>query len=170
MNFKEKLNQVTTFALDIDGVLTNGMVTIFPDGTQVRQMSTRDGFAMQYAVKQGFNVVVISGGTSESVISRLNKLGVENVFLGVKNKLEVLNEFTAEKNINKSSILYMGDDLPDYEVMQACGVKTCPNNAAYEIKAISDYISPKNGGEGCVRDVIEQTLRCQNKWVKLNTN
>ncbi|MCB0410503.1 MAG: HAD-IIIA family hydrolase [Flavobacteriales bacterium] len=163
-NFKEMLPNINTFIFDVDGVLTNGMVTIFPDGDQIRTMNIKDGYALQYAVKKGYNIAIISGGSSESVRSRLNGLGITDVFLKVSNKIEVFEKYLNDKNISTENVLYMGDDIPDYKVMKLSGVATCPNNAAIEIKEISDYISDKNGGEGCVRDIVEQVLRCQGKW------
>ncbi len=164
-NFKELLPNINTFIFDVDGVLTDGSVLLLPTGEQVRKMNNRDGFALQHAVKKGYKVVIISGGSSEAVRIRLNGLGVIDVFLKVDNKVEVFKKYVAEHQLQKESILYMGDDIPDYEVMQFCGVATCPKNAAIEIKGISDYISDKNGGEGCVRDIIEQVLRCNGNWV-----
>jgi len=163
-NFKELLPKINTFILDIDGVLTNGTVMIMPDGDQLRQMNIKDGYALKYAVKKGYNIAIISGGSSETVRKRLNGLGITDVFLKASNKIEIFDNYVNDKNIAKENILYMGDDIPDYPVMQKSGVATCPNNAAVEIKNISDYISDKNGGEGCVRDIIEQVLRCQGNW------
>lgn len=163
-NFKEMLPNITTFIFDIDGVLTNGMVTVLPDGDQIRMMNIKDGYALQYAVKKGYNIAIISGGSSESVRSRLNGLGIKDVFLKSSNKIEIFNQYLKDKNIGSENVLYMGDDIPDYNVMKIAGVATCPNNAAIEIKDISHYISDKNGGEGCVRDIVEQVLRCQGKW------
>ena len=164
-NFKELLPEINTFIFDVDGVLTDGSVLLLPTGEQVRKMNNKDGFALQHAVKKGYKVVIISGGSSEAVRLRLNGLGVKDIFLKVDNKVEVFKKYVAEHQLQKESILYMGDDIPDYEVMQLCGVTTCPKNAAIEIKGISDYISDKNGGEGCVRDIIEQVLRCNGDWV-----
>jgi len=163
-NFKELLPKINTFIFDVDGVLTNGMVTVFPDGDQIRQMNIKDGYALQYAVKKGYKIIIISGGSSETVRKRLNGLGITDIFLKASNKIEIFNQCLIDNNINKENVLYMGDDIPDYSVMKECSVATCPNNAAIEIKEISHYISDKNGGEGCVRDVIEQVLRCQGKW------
>ena len=164
-NFKELLPKITTFIFDVDGVLTDGSVLLLPTGDQVRKMNNKDGFALQHAVKKGYKVVIISGGSSEAVRLRLMGLGIQDIFLKVDNKIEVFNKYVTEHQLQKENVLYMGDDIPDFEVMQQCGVATCPKNAAIEIKDISDYISDRNGGEGCVRDIIEQVLRCNGDWI-----
>ena len=163
-NFKTRLKRVTTFMLDVDGVLTDGSVTLMPDGEQVRIMNIKDGYALQLAVKQGYKVVVISGGRSEMVRKRLNGLGSTDIYLGVHAKLDTFKEYLEIYNVDPQEVLYMGDDIPDYEVMKHIGVPTCPADAAQEIKDISIYISQRNGGKGAVRDVIEQVLRLQGKW------
>lgn len=169
-NFKELLPKITTFIFDIDGVLSDGMVTTLPDGDQLRRMNIKDGYALQYAVKKGYNIAIISGGSSESVRLRFTGLGITDVFLKVSNKIEIFENYLQSKNITKEQVLYMGDDIPDYHVMLQSGVATCPKNAAIEIKNISQYISDKNGGRGCVRDVIEQVLRCQGNWFDENAH
>lgn len=167
-NYKQLLKKINTFILDVDGVLTDGIVILSPDGDLLRTMNVKDGYAMNRAVKNGFNIAVISGGRSELVRKRFNELGVNDVFLGIKDKMEVFRRYTADKGIEPGSILYMGDDIPDYEIMKAVGVATCPSDAAEEIKVISKYISGYKGGEGCVRDVVEQVLKVQNKWFDRN--
>lgn len=163
-NLKEKLRSISAFMLDVDGVLTDGMVITLPDGDQVRRMNIKDGYALQHAVKKGYHISIISGGTSESVRKRLNTLGIEEVNLGCKNKIEVFEQLQSKFGLKAEEILYMGDDIPDYKVMQRVGFAACPNDAAEEIKSIAHYISPKKGGEGCVRDLIQQVLRLQGKW------
>ena len=163
-NIKAKLRPITAFMLDVDGVLTDGMVTTLPDGEQVRRMNIKDGYALQHAVKKGYHISIISGGTSESVRKRLNTLGITEVNLACKNKIEVFEKLKEKFGLKKEEILYMGDDIPDYKVMQNVGFAACPNDAAEEIKSISDYISSKKGGEGCVRDLIEQVLKLQGNW------
>jgi|ERR1017187_6628257 3-deoxy-D-manno-octulosonate 8-phosphate phosphatase (KDO 8-P phosphatase) len=163
-NFKTKLTRVKTFMFDIDGVLTDGSITLMLSGEQLRTMNTKDGYAMQLAIKKGYKIVVISGGKSEGVRKRLNGLGIFDVYLGVDNKIETYNEYLLTYKINPDEILYMGDDVPDYEVMKRSGVPTCPNDAAPEIKEICIYVSDKKGGQGCVRDVIEQVMRVQGNW------
>ncbi|HCQ30047.1 MAG TPA: 3-deoxy-D-manno-octulosonate 8-phosphate phosphatase [Flavobacteriales bacterium] len=165
-DFLEKLEKVNTFIIDIDGVLTSGRVFLTANGEQLRSMLVKDGYAIQYAIKQGYNIAVISGGSSQSVKPRLKYLGIKDIYIGSKNKVKDFEEFLEDKKIHAEQVVYMGDDIPDYYVMQLCGVKTCPKNAAPEILAISDYISDKKGGEGCARDIIEKVLRLHNKWFK----
>lgn len=164
-NFKTKLTSVKAFIFDVDGVLTDNIVTLMPDGEQIRSMNVKDGYAMQLAIKKGFKIAIISGGKSEMVRKRLNGLGVMDVYLGANNKIDQYNEYILTYDINPEEILYMGDDVPDYEVMKRIGVPTCPNDAVQEIKGISIYVSDKKGGDGCVRDVIEQVLKVQGKWM-----
>ena len=164
-NFKTKLNKVTTFIFDVDGVLTDGSVTLMPDGEQVRIMNIKDGYALQLAIKKGYKIAIISGGKSEMVRKRLNGLGITDVYLGCHTKIDTYKEYIEINNLNADEIIYMGDDIPDYEVMQQVGIPTCPADSAQEIKELSIYISQKKGGKGCVRDVIEQVMRLQNKWM-----
>ncbi|WP_088322794.1 KdsC family phosphatase [Polaribacter tangerinus] len=164
ISFKQLLPQITTFIFDVDGVLTNGMLTIMPDGELVRHMNVKDGYAMKNALNKGYKVCIISGGTNEGVRKRLMALGIEDVFLGAHNKIEQYNALVKKYNLQPENVLYMGDDVPDYPVMKLVGMATCPNDAVREIKGIAKYISDKKGGDGCVRDVIEQVLRVQKKW------
>ena len=163
-NIKAKLRPISTFMLDVDGVLTDGMVITLPDVEQVLRMNIKDGYALQQAVKKGNHRSIISGGNSASVRKRLNTLGITEVNLGCKNKVEVFEKLQKKLGLKKEEILYMGDDIPDYKVMQQVGFAACPNDAAEEIKSVSDYISSKKGGEGCVRDLIEQVLKLHGKW------
>lgn len=163
-NLKARLRKINTIMLDVDGVLTDGMVHTLPNGDQIRSMNIKDGYALQHAVKKGYHISIISGGTSESVRKRLNGLGIEEVNLGCKNKLEVFEKLKKRFKLEKENILYMGDDIPDYKVMQSVGFAACPSDAADEIKGISDFISSKKGGEGCVRDLLEQVLRIRGDW------
>lgn len=164
MNYKEKLKEISTFIFDVDGVLTNSEIILLPPNHMIRTMHTRDGYALQLAVKKGYNVCIITGGSCEQVKTRLNYLGIENVFLKSANKVEVYQSYLKDNNIKSENCLYMGDDIPDYEVMNMVGLPCCPSDAAPEIKGVSKYISPTKGGQGCVRDIIEQTLKVQNKW------
>ena len=164
MNYKIKLNNIQTFIFDVDGVLTDGTVTLFGNGEQVRKMSTRDGYAIQYALKKNYRIAIISGGSSKGVKKRFEHLGVSDVYLACSNKITAYNELLLKYKLKPEEILYMGDDLPDLEIMQEVGLPACPHDAATEIKEISEYVSPFNGGDGCVRDIIEQTLRTQMKW------
>ena len=163
-NFKQLLHDVTCFVFDVDGVLTDGSITVMP-GELIRTMNIRDGYALHEAVKKGYLVAVISGGKSESMRQRLANLGIKEIHLGVDNKTEQLNQIIRTHQLQQRNILYMGDDLPDYDVLQHCGVPTCPQDAAPEIRELCVYISSFAGGKGCVRDVIEQTLRLHGKWL-----
>lgn len=163
LNFKSRLKNVRCFIFDVDGVLTNGSLIVMP-GELYRTMNIRDGFALKSAVEAGYVVGIISGGKSESVRSRLQNLGVKDIYLGVEYKSERFEELKLMYDLSDEEILYMGDDLPDFEVMRRSGVPVCPHDAAPEIRAISVYVSPVDGGNGCVRDVIEQTMRLHGKW------
>lgn len=167
-NYKQDLKKIKTLIFDYDGVLTDGVVLITNSGEQLRTGHVKDGYALQLAVKQGLRVVVISGGFSESVKHRCASLHLTDVFLGIENKLAAFNEYIKNHNLNPDEILYMGDDIPDYQVMKIIGMPVCPADAAQEIKAISRYISHYKGGEGCVRDIIEQVLKVQGKWMDGN--
>ncbi len=162
-NFKQRLAKVKCFIFDVDGVLTNGSLFVMP-AELIRVMNIRDGYALHEAVKARYKVCIISGGKSESVRSRLNNLGVTDIYLGVDNKKEKLDEILDAYDLQLDEILYMGDDLPDYQVMQLIGVPTCPQDAAPEIRELSVYISPYKGGDGCVRDVVEQVMRLHGNW------
>ena len=164
-SYKEIMNQITTFIFDIDGVLTDSSVHISPTGEMLRTMNIRDGFAMKAALESGYNVCIISGGSNEGVRIRLRNLGITDIHLAAANKVETFNEYIDLYQIAPENVLYMGDDIPDYHVMQLVGLPTCPQDATPEIKAISRYISHKNGGKGAVRDVIEQVMKVQEKCV-----
>ncbi len=153
---------------DFDGVLTNGTVYLLPPGDFARTMHARDSYAIQYAVKKGYRIAVITGGNSITVKQRMEYLGVHDVYLQASDKLKCLSAYIHKNNISPANILYMGDDLPDYHAMQKVAIAACPADAAEEIKQIAHYISPKPGGFGCVRDVIEQVLKIQNKWFDKN--
>ena len=164
-NYKEFLNQITTFIFDVDGVLTDGTITITTDGDMHRTMHTKDGFALKTAVDKGFHVCIISGGSNEGVRMRLKGLGISAVYLGEHHKTKTMATYLNENNIKPENVLYMGDDIPDLYVMQEVGLPCCPQDAVQEIKAVSKYVSHKKGGKGCVRDVIEQVLKVQGKWL-----
>ena len=164
-NYKTRLKSITTFVLDVDGVLTNGKVILEASGEMTRTMSTRDGYIIQRALKKGYNVCIITLGNSKMVENRMNYLGVNDVFSSVENKLETLNSYCSSKNITLENVLYMGDDMPDIDCMKSVSIGTCPNDAVPEIREVADYISHVNGGDGCVRDVMEQVLKINNDWV-----
>ena len=167
-NYKKLLPGIRAFVFDVDGVFTDGTVQVTTAGDQLRTMIVRDGYAVKLAVEHGYEICVITGGNHEGVRHRLRGLGVSEVHLGVEDKLTVLQKFFQEHNLNKEEVAYMGDDLPDFEAMQLAGLVSCPQDAVPEIKEISQYISHRNGGQGCVRDLIEQVMRVQRKWPGLN--
>ncbi len=167
ISYKEIFPKIDTLIFDVDGVLTNGLITVFPDGQLVRHMNVKDSYALRQAVEFGYKICIISAGKDENVRTRLESLGIKDIYLNARNKVIPFNELVEKYNLNLENTLYMGDDIPDYEIMTQVGLPCCPADAAEEIKSISAYISDKKGGEGCVRDIIEQILRAQSKWVKL---
>ena len=164
-NYKEVLNSIKAFIFDIDGVLTNGKILITSKGDMYREMDTKDGFAIKYALNKGFKIAIISGGKDKGLEIRLQDLGIKNIFLGFTDKERPFNDFIKNEDIKPNDILYMGDDIPDIKIMKKVLLATCPNDAVIDVKEISDYVSPKNVGQGCVREIIEQVLRVQNKWI-----
>lgn len=164
LNFKQALNKITTLIFDIDGVLTNNTVFVNEHGELLRNLHSKDGYAIQLALRKGYRLVIISGGNNEPIKKVLERAGVKHVFIKAHDKLQCYKDLINEHSLKDEEILYMGDDLPDWEVMKRVGVATCPNDAATEIKDICIYISNKKGGEGCVRDIIEQTMRAQGTW------
>ncbi len=160
-----RFKPIRTFFFDVDGVLTDGTLIISSDGALLRTMHARDGMAMRIALDQGYQIVIITGGKSEGVVQRLRGLGVRNIHIGIHDKKAKLEELLYEFDWKKEEMLYVGDDINDYEIMQEMGLACCPSDAAEEIKRIADYISPIKGGRGCVRDVIEKVLKLNNHWM-----
>ncbi len=163
-NYKELLNNVKAFVFDVDGVFTDGTVLTTETGEQYRVMRVKDGFAVQNALKKGYPIGVISGGSSESVRQRFEYLGVTDLYLGINDKSVALKDFCFKHQLEPSAIAYMGDDIPDLSVLKNVGLACCPKDAAVEVKEICHYISPYYGGSGCVRDLISQVMKVQNKW------
>ena len=164
MNVLELFKPVTTIVFDVDGVLTDGSLLLMPGGVMARRMNIKDGYALQLAIKKGYHVVVISGGNSPEVMDRLHKLGVDKVFMQVTNKVAVLTNYLLENNLKWEEVLYMGDDIPDLELLRKVALSCCPKDAVEEIKEVSKYISPIKGGYGCGRDVIEKVLKVRGHW------
>ncbi len=164
-SYKELMNDIKAFIFDIDGVLTDGTVHIAEDGQLLRQMNIKDGYAMKVAIDKGYPICIISGGSNEGVRIRLQNLGIKDIYMATPDKVEKFHEICDTYQLKPEEILYMGDDIPDYLVMQKVGLPTCPQDAVQEIKGISKYISHANGGKGAVRDVIEQVLKVQGKWM-----
>ncbi|MGN6647929.1 MAG: KdsC family phosphatase [Cytophaga sp.] len=159
-----EFSEINTFIFDVDGVLSDGSVIAYESGEQVRRFYVKDGYAIEKALAAGYHIVIISGGEQESVRKRLKFLGITDVFLGVKDKLVLFNDYTKTRHIDPANILYMGDDIPDYKMLQLVGLPTCPADASIDIKPICKYVSPFDGGKGAVRDVIEKVMRAQGKW------
>jgi len=164
-SFLSKLKDITTFIFDVDGVLTDGSVFVTETGEQSRAFNIKDGYALQLAVKCGYNVCAISGSRSKTAIYRLNSLGITDVFIGAHVKINKFKDYLESKHILPNNVLYMGDDIPDLGVMKLAGLPVCPADAVEEIKAVSQYVSPFGGGKGCARDVIEKVLKVQDKWM-----
>jgi 3-deoxy-D-manno-octulosonate 8-phosphate phosphatase (KDO 8-P phosphatase) len=164
LNFKERLNKITTLMFDVDGVLTDGKVLVFESGEVVRNLFSKDGYGINVAINKGYRIAIISGGNNLAVKNALARAGVTDVFIRQRDKIACYEEYLGAHSLSDEEILFMGYDLPDYEIMRRVGVAACPNDSATEIKEICQYVSPKKGGEGCVRDIIEQVLRTQGKW------
>lgn len=164
-NYKAKLRDTQLFCFDIDGVFTDNIVYLTQDGEQMRTANVRDGYAVQLAVKKGINIAIISGGKNEAVRKRFEVLGVHEIHLGSAKKIDVFHSLIAKLGIDPSQVCYMGDDIPDLAVMGVVGLPCCPADAAFEIREVSEYISPKNGGQGCVRDVLEQAMKIKGLWM-----
>ena len=164
MSILQLFKPIKTFVFDIDGVLATEILVIMQDGDMARNMNSKDGYALQLAIKKGYRVAIMSGGSSEPVRRRLERLGVQNIFMGIHNKKEKMLEYVQKNGLRLEEILYMGDDIPDYLVMNLVGLPCCPADAVSEIKQISKYVSPVSGGKGCGRDVIEKVLKLNGHW------
>ncbi len=164
-NFKEKISHVKAFVFDCDGVFTDGKMTPIPGGEMLRSYNAKDGYSVAMAIKKGYHVAIITGGVGELVRERFQMLGVDTIYMNCFDKINAIKEFMEQKGLSKEQVLYMGDDLPDIAPMEYIGVPTAPADAVYEVKSVACYISDKNGGSGCVRDVVEQVLKSQNNWM-----
>lgn len=163
-----KLKTINTFIFDVDGVLTNGQVTASASGELLRSFNIKDGYALQLAVKRGYNVCIISGGKGVAMEQRFVGLGIPDIYLGVGDKVEIFSKYLEKYNIDPMNVVYMGDDIPDINVMRMVGVASCPSDAAVEIKAISHYVSPFTGGKTAARDIIEKVMKIQGTWFDAN--
>lgn len=164
MNILSDFKNIKAFVLDVDGVLTDGSLLLLDDGQMARRMNIKDGYALQLAIKKGYHILVISGGSSDAVKQRLEKLGIKEVFMAVSDKKDVLLQYVTKHSLTWPQVLYMGDDIPDLIPMQMVGIPCCPADAVPEVKAAAQYISRVNGGYGCVRDVIEKVLKLNDHW------
>ncbi|MBO4370970.1 MAG: HAD-IIIA family hydrolase [Paludibacteraceae bacterium] len=166
LNFKEELSHIRAFIFDVDGVLSSSTIPMYPNGEPMRTANIKDGYVLQLAVKLGYPIAILTGASTQAIKTRFTNLGIEDIYMGSANKIENYELFKAKHHLSDNDILYMGDDLPDLPVLQRVGVPTCPVDAAVEVKAIARYISALPGGNGCVRDVIEQVLKAQGKWLQ----
>ena len=164
MSISERFKKITSFIFDIDGVLTDGTILIMDNGLQARRMHIKDGFALQMAAKNGYHILVISGGNSPQVTNRLQKLGITDVHMSVLDKKMLITDYMQKNNLATEQVLYMGDDLPDLPAMASVGLSCCPADAVNEVREVVQYISPISGGFGCVRDVIEKVLKLNDHW------
>lgn len=162
---KEELTKVKGFVFDVDGVLSLAIQQLTPEGETVRTSNIKDGFALMAAVRSGYKICVITGGNTVDVINRCKKLGIKDVYTGTLDKLPCFYDFLEKNNLTAGEIVYMGDDLPDFQPMMKAGIPVCPDDAAPEIKTISKYVSDRKGGGGCVRDILEQVMRAQGTWI-----
>jgi 3-deoxy-D-manno-octulosonate 8-phosphate phosphatase (KDO 8-P phosphatase) len=162
---EKTLQHITTFIFDYDGVMTDGTVYMDSNGDPLRTSNVKDGYALQLAGKLGFHLAVISGAVVTNITKRLNMLGVRDVFTGIPDKVVKLEEYMEQYGLKPEEIVYVGDDIPDMKVMQRVGIAACPADAAPEIRRICQFVSERPGGHGCVRDIIEQTLKAQGKWM-----
>ncbi|HEX3008107.1 MAG TPA: HAD hydrolase family protein [Bacteroidales bacterium] len=167
-HFKDKLKTVKAFAFDVDGVFSENVI-LDPSGELLRTMNIKDGYAVQLAVKRGYPVAIITGGNSQAIKMRFENLGVKDVYLKSQYKTDDFNEFLLRHELSAEQVLYMGDDIPDIEVLKMVGISTCPADAVEEVKAVCMYISPREAGKGCVRDVIEQVLKVNQVWMDTKT-
>ncbi len=165
MNILAAFKQVKAFVLDVDGVLTDGTLQVVPGGHMVRSMHVKDGYALQLAIKEGYHVLVISGGNAPEVKERLLKLGVDNVYMQAEDKVSLVRQYMEQHALSKEQVLFMGDDIPDYDAMRLVGLPCCPSDAAWDVKKICRYVSGLPGGRGCVREVIEKVMKLQGHWV-----
>lgn len=168
-NFPEKAKLVQTVILDVDGVLTDGKLICSPEGEMWRNMNAKDGYALQAVIRSGLQLVIMTSGSGHGVLKKLETFGVRLIFEGVRHKQEELLRFAENEQVDLGKALFIGDDIPDYTAMMACGTRCCPADAVPEIKDICDYVSRRNGGEGCVRDILEKVLRYQDKWFRPET-
>jgi len=165
MDINAQLKKISTFILDVDGVLTDGTILVLENGLQARKMNVRDGYALQLAAKRGYRILVISGAATSPVVDRLNKLGVTDVYMGAHDKRGIVEKYALEKGLRRDELLFMGDDMPDLDVMQYVGMPVCPADAVTEIKEISFYTTSLKGGEGCVREIIEKVMKLRGDWL-----
>ena len=160
-----ELNKIKAIIFDVDGVLSRQTITLSSSGEPLRTVNIKDGYAIQLAQKSGLRIAILTGGKSEAIRIRYAGLGVEDLYMGCAVKIKTYEEFLEKYSLTDDEVIYVGDDIPDYEVMRRCGCPCCPADACSDIKEISNYISSRNGGDGVGRDIVEQVLRAQGKWL-----
>ena len=165
-NFKEDIARVEAFVFDVDGVMTDGGIVPTAEGDFIRRYNAKDGYALAYAVKLGYKVCIITGGRGKTLENRLRMLGIRHYYTDCMDKITTMRNYFAAEGIDAANVIYMGDDIPDLECMQAVGIPVCPADAASEVLEISRYVSEFNGGHGAVRDIIEQVLRARGDWAR----
>ena len=167
-NYKVKLSKIKAFAFDVDGVFTDGIVLVTEDGGFLRSHNAKDGYAVKMATLSGYQVAIITGGSAPSIKTRFAPLGIEDIYLTSMNKLPDFMDFCSKYDLDPSEVLFVGDDIPDIDILKVCGLACCPSDAVAEVKEVCEYISIYPGGRGCVRDIIEQTLKVKDLWHKNN--
>ncbi len=165
-NFKEDIARAEAFVFDVDGVMTDGGIIPTADGDFIRRYNAKDGYALAYAVKRGYRVCIISGGRGRTLEHRLQMLGIRDYHLDCMNKIEVMHEYFEREGIDPAHVIYMGDDIPDLECMRAVGIPVCPADSASEVLEAARYVSEFRGGQGAVRDIVEQVLRARGDWAR----
>lgn len=160
----QKLSTLKTFIFDIDGVLTTGNVLVTEEGHMLRSVNIKDGFALQHAVKQGYNIAIISGGNSQGMLHRFQGLGIKEIYLGQKNKMAAFEKVCADFGVTEKQVAYVGDDMPDFPILKRAGLAVCPADAAYDIQEICEWILSVGGGQGCARLLLETAMKLQNTW------
>jgi len=163
-------NNIKALVFDCDGVMTNGTAMMTETGEALRSFNIKDGYAIQHAIKQGLILAIISGGNGEGMRHRFTNLGVKDIYLGLAHKMDTFKDFCTKYNLQTSEVLYMGDDMPDIPVLQLCGLPCCPRDAASEVLEICQFVSTKNGGEGAVREVVEQLMKTKGVWLNSDTH
>lgn len=165
-NFKEEIVKTEAFVFDVDGVMTDGGIIPLANGDFIRKYNAKDGYALAYALRMGYRVAIITGGRGETLRRRMEMLGIEDLHMNCMDKIAALDAFIARYGLDARNVIYMGDDIPDLECMRAVGIPVCPADAAPEVIEAARYVSQFGGGEGCVRDIVEQVLRVRGDWAK----
>lgn len=159
------LTKIRGIAFDVDGVLSPSVIPLSPEGEPLRMANIKDGFALQLAAKSGLHLAIITGGNTHAVRVRYDALGIQDIFMGAAHKLPLLKEWMESRHLKPEEVIYFGDDIPDLKAMEYAGLSCTPADGAAEAKAVAHYISRFDGGHGCVRDVVEQVLKAQDKWM-----